>query len=149
MSQILERVTPIVVGRDPFGIERIWQDLFALTYTSVRGTPTLAQQRRRLVTAMSAIDVPPCRALAEQLEPERIACRDSGSSCAGTRSRSTESSSADVPREDDTPTTPTGGRVMSTRDVLSIDTPRPGVRRLTMAPFQDYRERGTGGPPSP
>ena len=35
----------------------IWQDLFALTYTSVRGIPTLAQQRRQLVTAISAIDI--------------------------------------------------------------------------------------------
>src|SRR5437762_12071066 len=33
VGQILERVTPLVVGQDPSGIERIWQDLFALTYT--------------------------------------------------------------------------------------------------------------------
>jgi len=39
VGQILERVTPLVVGQDPFGVERIWQDLFALTYTSVRGSP--------------------------------------------------------------------------------------------------------------
>jgi D-arabinonate dehydratase len=57
VGQILERVTPLVVGQDPFGVERIWQDLFALTYTSVRGIPTLAQQRRQLVTAMSPIDI--------------------------------------------------------------------------------------------
>src|SRR5215475_5225851 len=57
VGQILERITPLVVGQDPFGVERIWQDLFALTYTSVRGIPTLAQQRRQLVTAMSAIDI--------------------------------------------------------------------------------------------
>ncbi|MET0486071.1 MAG: mandelate racemase/muconate lactonizing enzyme family protein [Candidatus Rokuibacteriota bacterium] len=57
VGQILERVTPLVVGQDPFAIERIWQDLFALTYTSVRGIPTLAGQRRQLVTAMSAIDI--------------------------------------------------------------------------------------------
>src|SRR5206468_3345016 len=57
VGQILERVTPLVVGQDPSGIERIWQDLFALTYTSVRGIPTLAQQRRQLVTAISAIDI--------------------------------------------------------------------------------------------
>src|SRR5207244_3034945 len=43
--------------QDPFGAERIWPDLFALTYTSVRGIPTLAQQRRQLVTAISAIDI--------------------------------------------------------------------------------------------
>ena len=43
VGQILERVTPLVVGQDPFAIERIWQDLFALTYTSVRGIPTLAR----------------------------------------------------------------------------------------------------------
>jgi len=57
VGQILERVTPLLVGQDPFGVERIWQDLFALTYTSVRGIPTLAQQRRPLITAMSAIDI--------------------------------------------------------------------------------------------
>ena len=57
VSEILERVTPLVVGQDPFDVGRIWQDLFALTYTSVRGIPTLAQQRRQLVTAMSAIDI--------------------------------------------------------------------------------------------
>lgn len=57
VSQTLQRITPLVVGQDPFGIERIWQDLFALTYTSVRGIPTLAQQRRQLVTAISAIDI--------------------------------------------------------------------------------------------
>src|SRR6266436_5947870 len=57
VKQILERITPLVVGQDPFGAERIWQDLFALTYTSVRGIPTLAQQRRQLVTAISAIDI--------------------------------------------------------------------------------------------
>ena len=57
VGQILERITPLVVGQDPFAVERIWQDLFALTYTSVRGIPTLASQRRQLVTAMSAIDI--------------------------------------------------------------------------------------------
>ena len=45
VSQILERITPLVVGQDPFSVERVWQNLFALTYTSVRGIPTLAQQR--------------------------------------------------------------------------------------------------------
>jgi L-alanine-DL-glutamate epimerase-like enolase superfamily enzyme len=57
VSQILERITPLVVGQDPFAVERIWQDLFALTYTSVRGIPTLAHQRRQLVTAISAVDI--------------------------------------------------------------------------------------------
>jgi len=57
VGQILERVTPLVVGQDPFSVERVWQDLFALTYTSVRGVPTLAHQRRQLVTAISAIDI--------------------------------------------------------------------------------------------
>ena len=57
VGQILERVTPLVVGQDPFGVERIWQDLFALTYTSVRGIPSLARQQRPLVTALSAIDI--------------------------------------------------------------------------------------------
>src|SRR5713101_7805620 len=56
-NQILDRVKPLVVGQDPISVERIWQDLFALTYTSVRGIPTLAQQRRQLVTAISAIDI--------------------------------------------------------------------------------------------
>src|SRR3989475_8685352 len=57
VNDILERVTPLVVGQDPFDVGRIWQDLFALTYTSVRGIPTLARDRRQLVTAMSAIDI--------------------------------------------------------------------------------------------
>ena len=57
VSEILERITPLVVGQDPFDVGRIWQDLFSLTYTSVRGIPTLAHQRRQLVTAMSAIDI--------------------------------------------------------------------------------------------
>jgi L-alanine-DL-glutamate epimerase-like enolase superfamily enzyme len=39
VGQILERITPLVVGQDPFSVERVWQDLFALTYTSVRGVP--------------------------------------------------------------------------------------------------------------
>src|SRR5437868_10720088 len=54
---ILEAITPLVVGGDPFDVERIWQDLFALTYTSVRGVPALARQQRPLVTAISAIDI--------------------------------------------------------------------------------------------
>ncbi len=57
VSDIIKAITPLVVGQDPFDAERIWQDLFALTYTSVRGIPTLARQQRPLVTAMSAIDI--------------------------------------------------------------------------------------------
>src|SRR4030095_1013054 len=57
VGQIPERVPPLVVGQDPFAVERIWQDLFALTYTSVRSIPTLASQRRQLVTAMSDIAI--------------------------------------------------------------------------------------------
>jgi L-alanine-DL-glutamate epimerase-like enolase superfamily enzyme len=57
VNEILTSITPLVVGQDPFDVERIWQDLFALTYTSVRGIPTLARQHRPLVTAMSAIDI--------------------------------------------------------------------------------------------
>ena len=57
VRDILDAITPLVVGQDPFEVERIWQDLFALTYTSVRGIPTLARQQRPLVTAMSAIDI--------------------------------------------------------------------------------------------
>jgi len=57
VNDILTAVTPLVVGQDPFDVERIWQDLFALTYTSVRGIPPLARQQRVLVTAMSAIDI--------------------------------------------------------------------------------------------
>jgi L-alanine-DL-glutamate epimerase-like enolase superfamily enzyme len=57
VNEIVQRITPLVVGQDPFDTERIWQDLFALTYTSVRGIPTLARQQRPLVTAMSAIDI--------------------------------------------------------------------------------------------
>jgi D-arabinonate dehydratase len=57
VNTILKTITPLVVGHDPFETERIWQDLFALTYTSVRGIPALARQQRVLVTAMSAIDI--------------------------------------------------------------------------------------------
>jgi D-arabinonate dehydratase len=57
VNEILKAVTPLVVGRDPFDGEGIWQDLFALTYTTVRGIPPLARQQRPLVTAMSAIDI--------------------------------------------------------------------------------------------
>lgn len=57
VNEIVQQITPLVVGEDPFNIERIWQDLFALTYTSVRGIPPLARQQRQLVTAMSAIDI--------------------------------------------------------------------------------------------
>jgi len=46
-----------VIGQDPFRVERIWQDVFALTYTSVRGIPTVGSDRRPLVTAMSAVDI--------------------------------------------------------------------------------------------
>jgi D-galactarolactone cycloisomerase len=45
VSEILRTIMPLVVGRDPFDTERIWQDLFALTYTSVRGIPALARQQ--------------------------------------------------------------------------------------------------------
>ena len=57
VNEIMQQITPLVVGEDPFNVERIWQDLFALTYTSVRGIPPLARQQRQLVTAMSAIDI--------------------------------------------------------------------------------------------
>jgi D-galactarolactone cycloisomerase len=57
VNTILQTITPLVTGRDPFDAEAIWQDLFALTYTSVRGIPTLARQQRPLITAMSAIDI--------------------------------------------------------------------------------------------
>ena len=57
VNEIMQQITPLVVGEDPFNSERIWQDLFALTYTSVRGIPPLARQQRQLVTAMSAIDI--------------------------------------------------------------------------------------------
>jgi len=57
VNEIMRRVTPLVVGEDPFNVEHIWQDLFTLTYKSVRGIPSLARQQRPLVTAMSAIDI--------------------------------------------------------------------------------------------
>jgi D-arabinonate dehydratase len=57
VNEILRAITPLVIGADPFEVERVWQDMFALTYTSVRGIPTLARQLRPLVTAMSAIDI--------------------------------------------------------------------------------------------
>jgi L-alanine-DL-glutamate epimerase-like enolase superfamily enzyme len=56
-NAVLKTITPLVVGHDPFDVERIWQDLFGLTYRSVRGIPALARQARVLVTAMSAIDI--------------------------------------------------------------------------------------------
>jgi L-alanine-DL-glutamate epimerase-like enolase superfamily enzyme len=57
VQRVLETITPLVIGRDPFQVERIWQDLFALTYSSVNGIPNLARDQRVLVTAMSAIDI--------------------------------------------------------------------------------------------
>jgi L-alanine-DL-glutamate epimerase-like enolase superfamily enzyme len=57
VNDIMQRITPLVVGEDPFNSERIWQDIFALTYRSVRGIPPLARQQRQLVTALSAIDI--------------------------------------------------------------------------------------------
>ena len=47
VGEIVQRITPLVVGRDPFNVEAIWQDMFALTYTSVRGIPPLTRQQRR------------------------------------------------------------------------------------------------------
>lgn len=57
VNEIIQRITPLVVGEDPFNSERIWQDIFALTYRAVRGIPPLARQQRQLVTALSAIDI--------------------------------------------------------------------------------------------
>lgn len=57
MRAIIDAITPLVVGRDPFDTERVWQDLFALTYTSVRGIPAQARQQCPLITALSAIDI--------------------------------------------------------------------------------------------
>lgn len=57
VAEIIQRITPLVIGRDPFNVEGIWQDLFALTYRSVRGIPPLTRQQRALVTAMSAVDI--------------------------------------------------------------------------------------------
>src|SRR5262249_6663669 len=57
VADILRQITPLVVGEDPFDVERIWQSIFALTYTSVRGIPNLSRQQRPLITAMSAIDI--------------------------------------------------------------------------------------------
>jgi L-alanine-DL-glutamate epimerase-like enolase superfamily enzyme len=54
VAQILERVKPLVLSQDPFAVERIWQDLFALSYTAVRGIPTLAHPRRQLVPVRSS-----------------------------------------------------------------------------------------------
>ena len=57
VSDILRHLTPLVLGEDPFHVERIWQELFALTYKSVRGVPPLARQQRQVITAISAIDI--------------------------------------------------------------------------------------------
>src|SRR5437867_10469234 len=50
VNEIVQQITPLVVGEDPFNVVRIWQDLFALTYSSVRDIPPLARQQRQLVT---------------------------------------------------------------------------------------------------
>lgn len=57
VHDIMGQITPLVIGQDPFNVERIWQSIFALTYTSVQGVPTLARLQRQLVTAMSAVDI--------------------------------------------------------------------------------------------
>lgn len=57
VNNIMQQITPLVVGEDPFNSERIWQDIFALTYRAVRGIPPLARQQRQLITALSAIDI--------------------------------------------------------------------------------------------
>lgn len=57
VSDIIQQISPLVVGEDPFNVERIWQSLFALTYTSIRGIPCLARQQRPLITALSGIDI--------------------------------------------------------------------------------------------
>ena len=57
VSTILRQITPLLIGEDPFNVERIWQTLFTLTYTSIQDVPTLAKQQRQLITAMSAIDI--------------------------------------------------------------------------------------------
>ncbi len=57
VDDILKTITPLVMGADPFDAERIWQDLFALSYTSVHGIPALARQQRPLITAISTIDI--------------------------------------------------------------------------------------------
>ena len=57
VNDILKSITPLVIGQDPFDGERIWQEMFGLTYTSVRGIPPLAKQQRQLVTAISAVDI--------------------------------------------------------------------------------------------
>ncbi len=57
VSDILRQITPLVLGENPFNVERIWQDLFGLTYKAVRGVSSLARQQRQLITAMSAIDI--------------------------------------------------------------------------------------------
>jgi L-alanine-DL-glutamate epimerase-like enolase superfamily enzyme len=57
LTEILNAVRPLVIGQDPFDTERIWQELFALSYSSVRGIPAFARQQRPLITAISAIDI--------------------------------------------------------------------------------------------
>ena len=46
VNTVLKTITPLVIGQDPFDVERIWQDLFALTYRSVRGIPSVALVQR-------------------------------------------------------------------------------------------------------
>ena len=57
VGDIVRRITPLVVGQDPFRVEQIWRSLFALTHRSVNGIPPLTRQQRPLITALSAIDI--------------------------------------------------------------------------------------------
>src|SRR2546427_10451906 len=52
VKDILNTITPLVVGGDPFDVERIWQDLFALTYTRDRKSTRLNSSHSQISYAV-------------------------------------------------------------------------------------------------
>ena len=57
VNEVMQKVSLLVLGQDPFNTELVWQDLLALTHATVRGIPAITGQKRPLMTAMSAIDL--------------------------------------------------------------------------------------------
>lgn len=57
VNEVMQKVSGLVIGQDPFDSGRIWQDLLTLTHTPVRGIPAITGQKRPLMTAMSAVDL--------------------------------------------------------------------------------------------
>jgi len=57
VNEVMQKVSQLVLGQDPFNSGQVWQDLLTLTYAPVRGIAAIAGQKRPLMTAMSAIDL--------------------------------------------------------------------------------------------